>query len=134
MVLDRARDALVDGGLLLVSVPRDDSFMQEACVAHFDTDMWWRVPVHKHYFSAEWLRRFLPVLGFEVLEETTTLPMELFVMLGWDYIGNPNLGAGCHKWRREMDLKVSAEWRREFYRRLSKVGIGRHIIMLARKT
>jgi hypothetical protein len=63
--------------------------------------------------------------------------MEAFLMMGDDYTSDRELGRACHKKRKRFDLALDAagfkETRRAFYRALANAGMGREVVLIARK-
>jgi hypothetical protein len=90
-----------------------------------------------NYFDFESLAGLMTRLGLNVTERTTTFPMEAFVMMGENYVGDPALGRACHTKRKQFDFAFEAaglkETRRDFYRALAKLGIGREAVVIAVK-
>jgi SAM-dependent methyltransferase len=126
--LELARGFIRPGGRLLAGVPRDFSPLQLAT----GLPSWWIHHTHCSYFSRESFWRLLGRCGFEVLAETTSFPMEWFLLMGDDYISNPSLGPQCHAKRiaLERGLGPDAEG---FYRSLAAREWGREIVVVARR-
>jgi 2-polyprenyl-3-methyl-5-hydroxy-6-metoxy-1,4-benzoquinol methylase len=130
---------LVDsGGIVCVCVPNDYSPFQIAARSVAQTGDWWLAPPHHlNYFDFESLAALMTRLGLSVTERTTTFPMEAFVMMGENYVGDPALGRACHAKRKQFDFAFEAaglkETRRDFYRALAKLGIGREAVVIAVK-
>ncbi|HEC35434.1 MAG TPA: hypothetical protein ENI39_02745 [Anaerolineae bacterium] len=59
--------------------------------------------------------------------------MELFLLMGDEYVGDPTIGKWCHWKRVSFELSIPAELRRRIYRALAKIGVGWHILMIAEK-
>jgi SAM-dependent methyltransferase len=132
-----ARDLLNPGGIICINVPNDFSPFQLAAAATQQTGAWWLAPPHHlNYFDFASLCALLERLGFDVIERTTSFPMEAFVMMGDDYTGDPVLGRACHSKRKKFDLALDAAGlknvRRAFYRALAQEGIGREAVVIAR--
>ena len=94
-------------------------------------------PHHLNYFDFDSLDALLTRLGLKVMERTPSFPMEAFAMMGENYPGDPALGRACHNKRKKFDLAFEAaglkETRRDFYRALARLGIGREAIVIAVK-
>ncbi len=136
--LSRASNLLESGGLLCVGVPNDFSLLQIAARTVADTGDWWLSPPHHlNYFDFDSLENVIEKLGLKVMERTTSFPMEAFVMMGENYIGDPTLGRGCHNKRKHFDSAFEkaglTHLRRDFYRALAKLGIGREAVVIAIK-
>ena len=137
-ILTMARGMLEPGGAILVGVPNDFSPMQLAARAATGLTDWWVAPPHHlNYFDFESLSALLGRLGFDVVERTTSFPMEAFLMMGENYTANPELGRACHNRRKRFDFAFEAAGlgrvRRDFYRALAQTGIGREAVVMAVK-
>lgn len=136
------QEALVDawqllrpGGVLCIRVPNDFSELQEAALAASGhAHPWWVcAPDHVTYFTFDSLRSLLEARGFQVCRVSTDFPMELFMLMGEDYVSDPGVGRRVHAARRRFDLALPVEVRRRFYAALAAGGFGRNIMMFARK-
>ena len=124
------------GSLICVGVPNDYNVLQEAARAS-GTKPWWLVPPHHlNYFDFASLEALLKRVGLEVVETLTSFPMELFLLMGDNYIGDDSLGRECHARRKQFDLALEkaglGDVRRKLYGALAKAGIGREAIIVAR--
>ena len=124
------------GGLICVGVPNDYNALQQAARAS-GTKPWWLVPPHHlNYFDFASLEALLKRFGLDIVETLTSFPMELFLLMGDDYVGNDSLGRECHARRKRFDLALEkaglGEVRRKLYGALAKAGIGREAIIVAR--
>lgn len=137
-LLTLARDLLDPGGLCCINVPNDFSPLQIAGQKQVGAGPWWVAPPHHlNYFNFDSLTRLLERLGFAVGERTTSFPMEMFLMMGEDYIGKDEAGRACHARRKSFDLAFEAAGlghiRRAFYRALADAGIGREAVVIGVK-
>jgi len=129
---------LKPNGLLCVVVPNDYNPLQRIFREQSGSEPWWVAPsVHINYFTFESLERLLCSLGFQVLQKTATFPMEVFLLMGDNYVGNDSLGRICHGRRKKMELSLKLGGldvlKRVLYTTLAEHGIGREIVMLAKK-
>ena len=136
--LNRIYQMLDPSGLICISVPNDYNPIQFALSEFDDKKRWWVVPSHHlNYFSFSSLRSLLQRTGFQVLHEETSFPIELFLLMGDNYIDNDELGRLCHAKRKRFEMTMEKAGlgtiKREIYMSLAKKNIGRHIIMFARK-
>jgi SAM-dependent methyltransferase len=136
-LIARARDLLEAGGLICVNVPNDFSGFQHAARRHLDLPEWWLAPPHHlNYFTFDSLSALLTRLGFSIAERSTSFPMELFLLMGLNYTADAALGRSCHTQRKRFDMALAEngnETRRAFYRALAAAGLGREIVLIARK-
>jgi len=137
-IIRLARDMLARKGVLCLNVPNDFSAFQTGARAALSLPEWWVAPPHHlNYFDFDTLVRLVSRVGFSVVERSTSFPMELFLLMGLDYTGNPELGRACHNQRKRFDLALEAsglqETRRAFYHALAAAGIGREAVVIAVK-
>jgi hypothetical protein len=69
---------------------------------------------------------------FEVIYAQSDFPMELFLLMGDNYVDNSVVGEQCHRKRIDFEVSIPAELRRRIYRALAEAGLGRDILMLAK--
>ena len=137
-ILSAATALLEPGGVLCVGVPNDFSPFQIAARSAMNTGDWWVAPPHHlNYFDFDSLSGLLSRLGLDVRERTTSFPMEAFLMMGENYTSDPALGRACHNKRKRFDFAFEAaglrETRRNFYRAMARLGIGREAVVIATK-
>lgn len=133
-----ARECLEPGGLICIGVPNDFSPLQIAAAKANHIGDWWIAPPHHlNYFDFASLSDLLTRLGFDVRERMTSFPMEAFLLMGDNYVGDPGLGRACHNKRKRFDLALEqagfGETRRALYRALAEAGIGREAVVIAVK-
>jgi hypothetical protein len=119
-------------------VPNDFSPLQAAAKSALGSGEWWVAPPHHlNYFDFDSLSALLARLGLKEAERTTIFPMEAFLLMGENYLDAPALGRACHGKRKAFDLALEAAGlkatRRELYRSLAKLGIGREAVIIAVK-
>jgi SAM-dependent methyltransferase len=137
-LIQLAHGLLEPGGLICINVPNDFSPLQIAAMGAATTNDWWVAPPHHlNYFDFESLTALLARLGFAPKARTTSFPMEAFLMMGENYVGDPALGRACHNRRKKFDLAFETaglkETRRAFYRALAEAGLGREAVVIAVK-
>jgi SAM-dependent methyltransferase len=125
---------LAPGGALAVVVPNDFTTVQEAAREAIGTEQrWWIAdPDHINYFDFASLERLLTGEGLEVVERTCNFPMELFLLLGEDYVSHPERGPLCHERRKRFEASISTATRRSLYRSFAGAGLGRNCVLVAR--
>lgn len=135
--LRRAHSLLSPGGLLLVIVPNDYSVLQGAVERQVRTRWWLAPPAHLNYFNIRSLHALVRRCGFAVADVTSTFPLELFILMGLNYAGNATVGREIHGMRKRLELALElsglGDAKRELYRAFARRGIGRDIVMLARR-
>jgi len=137
-VIDALHSVLRPGGVVCIEVPNDFNRLQLAARKQLQKPPWWLVyPVHINYFSFDSLEGLLSRHGFEPVLREATYPMEWFLFQGIDYIGKDDVGRTCHAQRMALEMSLEAaglsDVRRGFRRWLAQQGIGREVVVYARK-
>jgi 2-polyprenyl-3-methyl-5-hydroxy-6-metoxy-1,4-benzoquinol methylase len=135
-ILIAAHAALKPGGAICIGVPNDYNALQ-AAARKAGQRPWWVVPPHHlNYFSFDSLERLLRRCGFKPVSRLTSFPMETFLLMGRNYVGDDEAGRTLHAERKGFDANLQSldpEIRRSFYRALSDKGFGREAIVIAKR-
>jgi len=135
LFLEKALSLLCPGGLIWVETPNDFNALQEVITSQLEKPQWWVVPEHHlNYFDYTSLSKLLKSLGAKELDRMGSFPMELFPLMGLDYIGNDTVGAQAHGYRMNFEKRVLARDPHilaELYRALARAGMGRTCNILA---
>jgi 2-polyprenyl-3-methyl-5-hydroxy-6-metoxy-1,4-benzoquinol methylase len=128
---------LEPGGLVALMVPNDYSPIQAALRDACGVSPWWVAPPHHiNYFDVASIQRLLKA-RFEIVSVETSFPIDLFLLMGDNYIGNDVLGRACHAKRKTMELNLAragmSALKQAIYRNLAQLGIGRDVFVVARK-
>lgn len=134
----RIADLLAPAGVAFVEVPNDFNVLQETARAKLGKSAWWVAPDHHlNYFDATSLAALLARHGLEELDRVASFPIEMFLLMGEDYVGHPDVGSACHGRRMAFERALIEAGRidelAELYRALARAGIGRTCGILARK-
>jgi 2-polyprenyl-3-methyl-5-hydroxy-6-metoxy-1,4-benzoquinol methylase len=136
--VDKAINHLKRGGVMWIEVPNDFNPLQKAIVGRLRKNEWWIVPRHHlNYFNFRTLSSLLKDRGLDVIDQLSSFPMEMFPLMGVDYIGNDQKGKQAHAMRIEFEQNLLGEDSNSllsFYRSLALSGLGRTCNILARKT
>lgn len=137
-LIEVAKDLLDIDGLIYVDVPNDYSPFQKALRVACDYKPWWVAPPHHiNYFDFDSLSTLLKKAGFKITLKTTTFPIDMFLLMGDNYIGNDKLGRQCHGKRKEFEQNLEEAGMRaikaELYKCFAQSGIGREVVLIARK-
>ena len=137
-LLRTAHGALAAGGLVSVTVPNDFNPLQEALVRLRGHERWWISPrEHLNYFDRPDLEALLRRHGFEPCAHLASFPLELFALMGEDYLAEPALGKVVHGKRMALEqaLHAAGEGARlgQVYRALGELGLGRTLTVVARR-
>lgn len=126
-------------GLVCVVVPNDYSPFQTALRDARGFRPWWLAPPHHlNYFDFDSLAGLFERCGFEVALREATFPIDLFLLMGDDYVGHDDVGRACHARRIAFETALEdaglSGLRRSLYRSLAEHGIGREAIVVGRRT
>jgi len=132
-MLKKVQKLMKKDSLLVIMVPNDFSTLQVSACNKLGLAPWWiAIPDHINYFNFESIVKLVEQLGFQVIEIYGDFPMEMFLLFGDVYVGNPELGSLCHKKRVSFELALAPEVRRDIYRTFAKAGIGRSCLLFAK--
>lgn len=133
-LLRAAREAVAPGGIVCTRVPNDFSPLQRAAARKLGLGEYWlAVPDHINYFDYVSLARLLVGSGFETIHAQGDFPMEVFLLMGEDYVRDAQVGARCHERRRSLEEALPAQVRRRIYAALAREGLGRNCLTVARR-
>lgn len=127
---------LSSDGMLVIDVPNDFNDFQIVADAEYDLDEWWvHPPNHINYFSHDSLQKLLKGCGFQIIRCTSSFPLDIFLLFGDQYVGNPKLGRECHEKRvmfeQLMEKHGKSEKLKKFYDALAGLNLGRSISVYA---
>ena len=125
------------GGLVALMVPNDYSPFQAALRDACGVEPWWVAPPHHvNYFDVGSIQRLLAE-RFEIVSVETSFPIDLFLLMGDNYIGDDERGRACHAKRKAFELTLAragkTALKQEIYRSLAQLGVGRDVFVVARK-
>ncbi len=137
-MLELIHQQLNDEGLICVVVPNDFNPFQQILHEHLDFDPWWIAPPHHiNYFTFKSLAKLLEKCGFSIVHQESTFPIDLFLLMGDNYIGDDAMGRKCHTKRMNFEnslrLHGASDLLEGLYSDLAKREIGREIVMYAKK-
>lgn len=129
---------LKNRGIICIAVPNDFNILQKKCVELKNITPWWIAPPHHlNYFDFQSLSLLLENNGFNVEYKDTSFPMEIFLAMGDIYTKDDELGRTCHKKRVQLESFLQdaglSKLKRQWYNHMAEQGIGRHVILYARK-
>lgn len=137
-LLKLVHNQLNQAGLICLIVPNDFSPFQLALRDHLGFSPWWVAPPHHiNYFNFKSLSSLVNKCGFEVVHQEATFPIDIFLLMGENYIGNDNLGRICHAKRvcfeNSINKGESSHLLSSLYSSFATQGIGREVVLFARK-
>ena len=75
--------------------------------------------------------------GFKIIIKESTFPLELFLLMGQDYVKNPKIGKKIHlariQFEKNFEKRKEIQLKRTIYQKLAEIGIGRTAIIYAKK-
>ncbi|GAB2924946.1 class I SAM-dependent methyltransferase [Rheinheimera gaetbuli] len=137
-LLQLAHNQLSTGGLICVIVPNDFNPFQQILSKHNGFPQWWVAPPHHlNYFNFTSLSSLISRCGFDILHKESTFPIDMFLLMGENYIGQDDVGRACHAKRMHFEQSLVASGNEQLlldlYSSLSQLGIGREIVIYAQK-
>jgi len=129
---------LKPGGILCIIVPNDYNPLQLLLRDHLDYPPWWVTPPHHiNYFDHYSLSMLVESIGFQVLQKTSTFPIEMFLLMGCNYVGDSTLGRAGHGQRKQMEVNLARAGcgllKKNTYDAFAKEGIGREVVVFAQR-
>lgn len=133
-VLQDVYELLEENGILSIKVPNEFNALQEVANGFVKNKNWWvSIPDHVNYFDMKSLCRIVELAGFEIMERTCDFPMELFLLMGENYVDDGKVGQGCHEKRKLLETYMPKSLKDNWYQQMAALGMGRNIIVYARK-
>jgi 2-polyprenyl-3-methyl-5-hydroxy-6-metoxy-1,4-benzoquinol methylase len=122
-------------GIIIVEVPNEFSPLQMAYIKKQRVEPYWiALPDHLNYFNQKELSGLMKNTGWKILHGHTSFPMELFLLMGDDYLKDKTIG----KMSFAKVVKMESVLREhdpgsvsELYSSLYKIGVGRSIVIYA---
>ena len=137
-LLEQVHMHLNTAGLVCLIVPNDFNPIQLVLRDHLGFSPWWvAAPHHINYFNFQSLTRLVEKCGFKVVHIESTFPIDMFLLMGENYIGNDNKGRECHAKRMSFEKSISqggaSHILSALYSSFAQQGIGREIVLIAKK-
>lgn len=123
-------------GVLILTLPNDFNDFQVIADKEFELDQWWFCPpTHINYFSCSSIKSLLNNCGYDVFHAESSFPLELFLLMGDVYVGNPDLGKICHRKRVQFEALMrkhgKASELSKLYQSLAELNLGRELTLFA---
>ena len=137
-LITSAMKSMNDDALLCICVPNDYNCLQLALRKTQNYPPWWlAAPHHVNYFTFQSLEKLLSRVGLVTISRSTSFPMELFLLLGFNYTNDSSLGRDCHRRRKGFEIALEdagmSHLRAALHRSFASLEIGREVIIIARK-
>jgi len=137
-MLKTAFDMLEVGGVLTLIVPNDFNPFQQILRENCGFEPWWVAPPHHlNYFNISSLSNLVQSVGFRVAHTETTFPIDMFLLMGKNYVGNDQVGREVHQYRKNFELNFDKKETKKLLKEInisfSKLNLGREILLYAKK-
>ena len=134
--LDKIRKNLKNDGILIIEVPNEFNPFQLAYLKKKQlTPYWIALPEHLNYFNKRSLQKLVKRTGWKILHGEVSFPMEMFLLMGDDYLRRKSVGRRSFRKVVEMEntlMEYDPGLLSKMYSALYKNGIGRSIILYLR--
>lgn len=126
------------GGFICVVVPNDYNPIQEVFVKNTGEKKWWiDPPFHLNYFNKISLEKLLEKTGFEIMHSTVMFPIDFFLLMGDNYVGNDEIGKAAHTRRKHFENSFrsadSIDLLNKLYEALAQINLGRELVVFAKR-
>ena len=133
-VINIRKHILKPDGLLVIDVANDYNEFQKTANDRYDLDEYWVVPpLHLNYFSGQSLKGMVEKCGYQPFYCESSFPLEMFLLFGDVYVGDPVLGPACHEKRVNFERLLRNSGRGEllhqFYEALAGLNLGRQVVL-----
>jgi len=130
-----SRRLLSPGGILTVHAPNEFTSLQRAGRDAVGADDWWVAPPdHVNYWDFDSIQRLLQRSGLVPVGRDATFPVEWFLIMGEDYVHDPEVGRRIHAKRMRLERALEeVGLRRPLHALLAERGLGREAIVHARR-
>lgn len=146
-VLKKSYSLLKRGGIIVVEVPNDFNLLQKLVQKELKKKEYWITLSsnsknsgtidHLNYFDFSSISNLLKRIGFKIIIKESTFPLELFLLMGQDYIKNPKIGKKIHleriQFEKNFERRNQGQVKRKIYEKFAEIGIGRTAIIYAKK-
>tara|TARA_Y100001936_G_scaffold7321_1_gene6427 strand:- start:372 stop:1310 length:939 start_codon:yes stop_codon:yes gene_type:complete len=149
-LLKNCRKLLKSKGIIVIEIPNDYNPLQEIVTKSLKKEEYWLTLLtksrnyhwsskmdHLNYFNFKSLSKILTNLKFKVIYQQSTFPLELFLLMGEDYLGNEKIGKKIHQKRINLEMNLmsqrNSEIKKQLYEKFAQIGIGRTAIIYAQK-
>jgi 2-polyprenyl-3-methyl-5-hydroxy-6-metoxy-1,4-benzoquinol methylase len=146
-MLKKSYSLLKRGGIIVVEVPNDFNPLQKLVQKELKKKEYWvtlssdsknsGTLVHLNYFDFSTISNLLKRIGFKIIIKEATFPLEIFLLMGQDYIKNPKIGKKIHleriQFEKNFEKGKEGQLKRKIYQKLAEIGIGRTAIIYAKK-
>ena len=121
------------GGILVIEVPNDFSFIQKHAIDKklVDNEFWVVTPDHLSYFNKEGLNNLLSSSGYQTIDFISDYPIDINLLNpNTNYVKDRTKGKSCHRERISFENLIhqrSMDDVLDSYRACAQLGLGRQI-------
>lgn len=132
-----AHKLLKKKGLLFLSVANDFNIFQFLSMKNISKPWWILPPEHINYFRPNDLKKLLKKNKFKIINISSSFPIEIFLLMGQNYIKNKNIGKYAHQQRVKFEKHFEdtdlISFKQKIYEQFSSLGFGRAIEIIVQK-
>jgi SAM-dependent methyltransferase len=149
-LLKRCYLLLKSKGIIVIESPNDYNPLQEIVKKSLDKEEYWLTidtksrnykwsskTDHLNYFNFSSLKKLLKKMNFNVIYQQSSFPLELFLLMGDDYLDSEIIGKKLHQKRMNLEMNLmnfgNNEIKKKIYEKFAELGIGRTMIIFAQK-
>ena len=134
---DISNKLLKKSGICIVDTSNEYNPLQKAIHKVYNIDKWWLRGDTINFFDLNSLKTIFKSSGLSVCHYESTFPLEIFPLMGQNYIKDPAIGKKSHLARVtfEDNLRKADSWhiKRTLYKMFADNSFGRNIIIYGRK-
>ena len=138
-LLGRVEQVLTPQGLVVITVPNDDSPLQHTLRrrGHVEDDPWFVPPQHLSYFNTDTGPALARSCGYDVVDLFSDFPIDWYLLHpGANYVADPAQGKAAHRARITVELLLAERGLERFHalgQALAACGAGRDFTMVLRR-
>jgi len=136
VLIEIKKNILKNNGLLVIDVANEFNDFQTIANEEYKLKSWWLCPPnHINYFSASSIIDLLRKCGYDIFDYESSFPIEIFMLMGDVYVGNPEVGKKCHQRRVKFEDLMRKHGKEEklkqLYKYLADLNLGRQVVIYA---
>jgi len=131
------KNLLKKKGLLFLSVANDFNLFQFLSMKNISQPWWILPPEHINYFRINDIKKIFKKNNLKLVNITSSFPIEIFLLMGQNYIKNKKIGELSHLQRVQFEKSFEslgmAEFKYKIYDKFLELGLGRSIEIIVQK-
>lgn len=124
-------------GLLFLSVANDFNIFQFLSMKSVIKPWWILPPEHINYFRVNDLKKLFKKNKFRIINISSSFPIEIFLLMGQNYIKNKSIGKVAHQQRVKFEKNFEDSnliaFKQKIYEKFSSLGLGRAVEIIIQK-